>query len=222
MNSARVLVMGATGAVGSELVRQCIKDDRIEYVVALSRRPLPESHSKLKGIVRDDFLNYDDLTEELSEIDACYCALGVSQVQVRDPKLYTAITRDYVLAAARALKSANPDIRFCFVSGAGADASEKSGTLWRRVKGETENRLRELLGDQLLIVRPGYIHPLHPREKPQWQDKIWSQFYRMKSVMPHLVTDTVEVSKAMIYVSFAEEMPMMVRNAELKEWAGKL
>ena len=147
MISARVLVMGATGAVGSELVRQCIKDDRIEYVVAFTRRPLQESHSKLKVIVRDDFLNYDDLTEELSEIDICYCALGVSQVQVRDPKLYTAITRDYVLAAARALKSANPDIRFCFVSGAGADASEKSGTLWRRVKGETENRLRELLGD---------------------------------------------------------------------------
>lgn len=221
MISARVLVMGATGAVGSELVRQCIKDDRIEYVVALSRRPLPESHSKLKVIVRDDFLNYDDLTEELSEMDVCYCALGVSQVQVRDPKLYTAITRDYVLAAARALKSANPEIRFCFVSGAGADASEKSGTLWRRVKGETENRLREMLGDQLLIVRPGYIHPLHPREKPQWQDKIWSQFYRLKSVMPRFITDTVEVSRAIINASFANDLPRMHHNPDLLKWSTK-
>ena len=221
MNSARVLVMGATGAVGSELVRQCIKDDRIEYVVALSRRPPPESHSKLKVILREDFLNYDDLTEELSEIDACYCALGVSQVQVRDPKLYTAITRDYVLAAASALKSANPDIRFCFVSGAGADASEKSGTLWRRVKGETENRLRELLGDQLLIVRPGYIHPLYPREKPQWQDKIWSQFYRLKSVMPRFITDTVEVSRAIINASFANDLPRMLHNPDLLKWSTK-
>ena len=51
--------MGATGAVGAELVRQCIKDERIESVVALSRRPLKDSHSKLKVIVREDFLNYE-------------------------------------------------------------------------------------------------------------------------------------------------------------------
>ncbi len=217
----RVLVMGATGAVGAELVRQCIKDERIESVVALSRRPLKDSHSKLKVIVREDFLNYADLAEELSEIDVCYCALGVSQVQVPDPKQYTLITLDYVVAVAKALKAANPEARFCFVSGAGTDSSEKSSTLWRRVKGQAENRLREIFGEQLCIFRPAYIHPIHPREKAQWQDKIWSLFYSLKSAMPQLVTDTVEVSKAMINVSFADEMPKMVRNAELKEWASR-
>lgn len=219
MPQTRVLVMGATGAVGSELVRQCICDERIESVVAITRRLLKESHQKLTVIVREDFLSYADLMEELSEIDVCYFALGVSQVQVSDPKQYTLITLDYVVAAAKALKSANPEARFCFVSGAGADATEKSSTLWRRVKGQAENRLREIFGEQLCIFRPAYIHPIHPREKAQWQDKIWSLFYSLKSVMPRFVTDTVEVSKAMINVSFAEEMPKMVRNAELREWS---
>ena len=219
--TTRVLVMGATGAVGAELVRQCILDERIESVVALARRPLKEAHPKLKVIVHDDFLNYTELTEELSEIDICYCALGVSQVQVSDPKQYTLITLDYVVAAAKALKSANPEARFCFVSGAGTDASERSSTLWRRVKGQAENRLREVYEDQLCVFRPAYIHPLRPREKAQWQDKIWSMFYHLKPIMPQLVTDTVEVARAMINVSLADEMPKVVHNRELKDWANK-
>ena len=220
--TTRVLVMGATGAVGAELVRQCIKDERIEGVVALSRRPLKEAHPKLKVIVREDFLNYTDLAEEFSEIDICYCALGVSQVQVPDPKQYTLVTLDYVVAAASALKEANPEARFCFVSGAGTDATERSSTLWRRVKGQAENTLREIFGEQLCIFRPAYIHPIHPREKAQWQDKIWSLFYYLKPIMPQLVTDSVEVARAMINVSFGDEMPGMVRNAELRTLAWKL
>ncbi|MBL0061112.1 MAG: NAD(P)H-binding protein [bacterium] len=220
--SVRVLVMGATGAVGAELVRQCVKDERIESVVALSRRPLKDSHSKLKVIVREDFLNYSDLAEELSEIDVCCCALGVSQVQVPDPKQYTLITLDYVVAAAKALKSANSDVRFCFVSGMGADESEKSSVLWRKVKGQAENRLREIFGNQLCIFRPAYIHPIHPREKQMWHEYFWKPFFGLKRFMPQFVTDTVEVSKAMINVSFADEMPKMVHNAELRTLAGKL
>lgn len=103
MSAARVLILGATGAVGSELVRQCVADERIEHIVALTRRPLQESHAKLSVIVREDFLDYSDLGDELSEIDICYCALGISQVQMPDPTQYTLITRDYVVAAAAAL-----------------------------------------------------------------------------------------------------------------------
>ncbi len=220
--TTRVLVLGATGAVGAELVRQCVLDERIDGVVAITRRSLKDSHPKLRVIMREDFLSYADLAEELSEIDICYCALGVSQVQVPDPKQYTLVTLDYVVAVASALKSANPDARFCFVSGAGTDATEKSSTLWRRVKGQAENRLREIFGEQLCIFRPAYIHPIHPREKAQWQDKIWSLFYYLKPIMPQFVTDSVEVARAMINTSFADEMPKMVHNTELKVWAGKL
>ncbi len=216
MLRSRVLVMGATGAVGAELVRQCVKDERIEGVVALTRRPLKEAHPKLKVIVREDFLNYSDLVEEFSEIDICYCALGVSQVQVPDPKQYTLVTLDYVVAAASALKEANPEARFCFVSGMGADESEKSSVLWRKVKGQAENRLREIFGNQLCVFRPAYIHPIQPREKQMWHEYFWKPFFGLKRFMPQFVTDTVEVSKAMINVSFADEMPGMVRNAELK------
>jgi uncharacterized protein YbjT (DUF2867 family) len=218
----RVLVMGATGAVGAELVRQCVKDERIEHVTALSRRPLKEQHPKLNVLLREDFLNYSDLAEEFSEIDVCYCALGVSQVQVPDLKQYTLVTFDYVVAAASALKVANPEARFCFVSGAGTDATEKSSTLWRRVKGQAENRLREIFGDQLCIFRPAYIHPIRAREKAQWQDKIWTPFYYLKPLMPMFVTDTVEVSRAMINASLADELPKMFHNRELNVWAGKL
>jgi len=217
----RVLVMGATGAVGSEVVRQCVQDSRIERVVALTRRPITEKHPKLSELLHEDFFDYSTLLEEFSEIDICCCALGVSQVQVRDPQLYATITRDYVVNAALALKQANPEIVFVFVSGAGADATERSSVLWRKVKGETENRLREVLHDQLIVLRPAYIYPIRPRENAPWQERIWSPFYRLKKFMPRFVTDTVEVARAMVNASVADERPGMVGNLDLAGWAAR-
>lgn len=219
MAQTTVLVMGATGAVGSEVIRQCVNDARISSVAALTRRPLTLKHEKLREIVHEDFLDYSPLIDEFGEIDICYCALGVSQVQVGDPKLYTTITRDYVVKAAQALKAANSEIMFVFVSGAGADASESSGVLWRKVKGETENRLREVLHDRLIIVRPAYIYPIHPRENAPWQERIWSPFYHLKTVMPRFVTDTVEVARAMLELSLSDAPQRLVSNTDLKRWA---
>jgi hypothetical protein len=48
---------------------------------------------------------------------------------------------------------------FCYVSGAGTDASEKSGMHWARVKGKTENDLQKLPFRQVYLFRPGILKP---------------------------------------------------------------
>ena len=166
--SLRVVLFGATGAAGSGVLRQCLDNPRVAEVVAVTRRPLNVESSKLTEVICRDFLDLAPLSEHLTGVDACFYCLGVSQTQVPDPARYREITYDYALAAARSLLLHSPAHTFHFLSGSGADPSGRSRILFARVKGETEVALQELGLAGIVCWRPGYIHPLHPREKPHW------------------------------------------------------
>jgi nucleoside-diphosphate-sugar epimerase len=100
----RVIVTGATGMAGAEVVRQCLVDPDIHGVTALVRRPLEAAHPKLAVVVHEDFLRYDAVLQRLTGHDACLWCLGVSQRDVPEPE-YVRITRDYTLAGAAAMRS---------------------------------------------------------------------------------------------------------------------
>ena len=107
----RLIVTGATGLAGAEVVRQGLADAEIEKVTALVRRPMAVSHAKLATVVHDDFLNYDGVLSQLAGHDACLWCLGVSQRDVPEPE-YVRITRDYTLAGASdASGESRPDVR---------------------------------------------------------------------------------------------------------------
>jgi len=72
------------------------------------------------------------------------------------------ITHDYPVAAAKALYNCNPDVRFCFLSAAGADPTGKSAIAFAAAKGLAEHSLSSFGLKNLYIFRPGYIHPAHP------------------------------------------------------------
>jgi uncharacterized protein YbjT (DUF2867 family) len=69
----------------------------------------------------------------------------------------------YVIAvsAARTLVELNPDMTFIFVSGAGADSSERGRVMWARVKGATENAILALPFKASYVFRPAFVQPMH-------------------------------------------------------------
>ena len=71
----KVIVTGATGLVGREIVQQCLADPRITKVVILTRRAVSmdiESHPKADVVMRQDFSRYsDDLLSRLEGSSAC-------------------------------------------------------------------------------------------------------------------------------------------------------
>ena len=212
----RVMVMGSTGAIGSEIIRQCLDDARITDVLAISRRALRIHHPKLRVAALTDFKDYSAILDDLSRVEFCFCALGVSQTQERDPTRYYEITHNYVMAAAEALNGRNPRARFFFVSGYGTDPTQKSKLYWARVKGETENDLRKLFGERLTIFRPGYVHPVHPREHFLLLDFLSRPLILFKPLLPWLVTDTVEVARAMIKIVAGDKSPALVENRDIR------
>lgn len=71
----KVIVTGATGLVGSAVVRQCIANEKITHAFVLTRKPLPETVTaspKVTVITHNDFSSYPaDLLEKLAGAEAC-------------------------------------------------------------------------------------------------------------------------------------------------------
>ena len=71
----KVILTGATGFIGSEALRQCLKSPSITSIVALSRRNLPEvvtNNPNLKVLMMKDFTSYPHtLLDELAGAEAC-------------------------------------------------------------------------------------------------------------------------------------------------------
>src|SRR5262245_42727081 len=128
----KILVTGATGMAGAEVIRQAIADQSIEKITALVRKPLLLKDARLQIVIHADFLDYSNCAHLFREHDVCIWCLGISQTQVSKQEYHT-ITYEYVVAAANAMLAVNPSIGFIFISGDGADPTEKSKTLFARV-----------------------------------------------------------------------------------------
>lgn len=193
-----VIVTGATGTAGSGALQQCLADSEIDRVTAIVRRPLTIEHPKLKVIIHQNFLDYSGLEDVFKQHNACIWCLGISQTLVSKEE-YIKLTYDYTLAAANAMLKANPAITFVFLSGMGADSTEKSSTLFAWVKGKTENALQGLPFKHLYIARPGGIIPTYPRDSYRFAEKILIGLTKFMGLFaPKMVITSAQLGKAML------------------------
>jgi hypothetical protein len=196
-------------------VQAAVADNRIDRVVAVSRRPLTHQHSRLTVAIHRDFMNFTPLEAAFASVDVVLCALGISWYQVRAERnareaQYRRITHDYVMACARVASVANPTVRFCFVSGHGASLT--SSQAWARIKAETEKDLTAMFGARLTVFRPGYVHPVHGRETPYWGDAIMRPFMPFRSAMSRWITDSGEVARAVLHAATGGSVPSPADN----------
>lgn len=212
----KIIVTGATGMAGSEVLRQAILDDGISGIIALARRPLEITHPKIKTLIHQDFLNYDAVAENFKDCDACIWCLGKSQLQVSKAQL-TAITYDYAVAAAKTMLAVNPNIHFVFLSGNGADSTEKSNVLFARLKGKTENALLQLGFKKLSLARPDAIWPKHKHRNAPFAYKLAFPFYPLvERFTPSKIIGSVQLAKALLWLAKNPGENNIYENVELR------
>jgi len=150
-NGRRVVVAGATGLVGREIVQGLLADDSVAQVHVLTRRALGLRSEKLSTHIVD----FADLSP-LPPLDEAYLALGTTIKTAGSQAAFRAVDFDANLAVARAAKAAGAR-RLGLVSAMGADASSR--VFYSRVKGELEAALTGLGPlDALVIARPSMLH----------------------------------------------------------------
>jgi uncharacterized protein YbjT (DUF2867 family) len=213
----KIIITGSTGTVGSEVIRQAVADKDIQEVILLARNPSNAKHPKIREIIHKNFLDYSGLENVFKSADACVWCLGISQTRVSKEE-YFVITYDYTVAAAKAMLAANPAITFLFLSGQGADSTEKSRVRFAKVKGQTENALRTMNFRKLLIFRPGGINAVIKGTNLTAQKKFETLLVSaMKVVLPWTVVDTDVLAKAMLKSIKEYAGPIIVPHKTIRQ-----
>jgi uncharacterized protein YbjT (DUF2867 family) len=152
----KAIITGVTGMVGEGVMHQALLRDEVSEVLVINRKPCDVIHPKLKEIIHGDFFNLSAIEEQLKGYNACFFCLGVSSVGM-DADQYYKLTYTLTMHVAETLSRLNPDMTFCYVSGANTDSTEQGSTRWARVKGKTENDLIKLPFKQVYNFRPGAL-----------------------------------------------------------------
>ncbi len=186
--------------VGEGVLLECLNHPDVEDVLILNRRPANVSHPKLHEIVHADFFNLAPIESELMGYNACFFCLGVSSVGLSKEE-YKHVTYDLTLSAARLLAQCNPEITFCYVTGAGTDSTEHKRIAWARVKGATENSLLRLIQESYMF-RPAILKPVPGQKnvKSYYKFLLWI-FPVGRALYPAGFCTLQEVGRAMIHVA---------------------
>jgi len=151
----RVIITGSTGMVGEGVLLECLDSPDVGEVLVINRRPLGRQHAKLREIVHADFFDLTPIDAQFAGYDACFFCLGVSSIGMAEAD-YRRVTHDLTLGFARVLARHNPDLTFCYVTGAGTDSGGQGRFAWARIKGATENALLAMF-PHAYMFRPGFM-----------------------------------------------------------------
>lgn len=204
MNKLKVIITGATGMVGEGVLFECLHHDELEKVLVITRTSCGYLHPKLTEIIHSNFSDISSLSDRLTGYNACYFCIGVTSLGKSEAE-YAKLTYSLTLDFAGTLATLNPDMTFCFISGANTDSTEKGSTMWARVKGKTENDLMKLPFKQVYNFRLGGIEPFLPLKPSQTYYKTYKYlkwiFSIMKVISPKYIITLKDLAAAMINAS---------------------
>ncbi|MGC9353914.1 MAG: oxidoreductase [Mariniphaga sp.] len=158
-------VIGATGLVGKQLVKQLLGNENFEKVRIFVRRDSGIQHPKLEQQIVD-FGKAETWTKKLTG-DVLFSALGTTLKQVGSKEKQYEVDFTFNLNFARKAK-ANGVENYVLVSSVGANS--KSKIFYTRIKGELDDEVAKLGFKNLAILRPSSL--TGDREETRWMEKM--------------------------------------------------
>jgi len=148
----KVILVGASGLIGSQLLKLLIESAEVSEIVALLRKPLNLANSKVVELMID----FNEMESFLADIngDIIFCCLGTTKAATPDSNLYRKIDLEYPIRIAE-IGLRNGFKQFHIVSSLGADI--KSSSTYLKLKGELEEKLKTLNLESLHIYQPSLL-----------------------------------------------------------------
>lgn len=191
------ILFGATGLIGSHMLRELVADPDYDEVLIVVRKSIATPSAKVKQLVAD----HKSISSVATQLkgDDLFLALGTTRAKVPDQGEYAAIDRDYPLEAARIAK-ANGARTVSIVTAVGANPESK--LFYVRLKGEVERELTKIGFEQTHIFQPSML--LGDRKEHRTLEgalmKSWSVVDRVLtgSLRRYRGIDGADVAKAMV------------------------
>ena len=148
----KLLLLGATGLVGSRTLKLALSNDVFSEVIAPTRNPLAPRNRLVNPVTS----RIEELTPALTSYkpDAVICALGTTQAKAGSKEAFRYVDHELPIAFGKAAHSAGVET-YAMVTAMGA--SEDSMSFYYRTKGEVERAVKEIGFRSLTICRPSLI-----------------------------------------------------------------
>ena len=149
MSAMKALVIGATGAVGKDLIDQLLKDDAFQSLIAFVRRPLAVENPKLTVHVID--FDHPEQWHNLLQGDVLFSCLGTTIKAAGSQEAQWKVDYAYQYEVGKAARE-NGVETYALVSSVGA--TPKSKIFYTRMKGELEEAVKKLGFPACFILQP--------------------------------------------------------------------
>lgn len=147
------LVIGSTGMVGRELIKQLCESSEFEQVISFVRRSSGFSHSKLQEHV----VNFDqpESWKELLKGDVLFSCMGTTLAAAGSKASQYKVDYTYQYETARMAAENNVPV-YVLVSSTGANAN--SALFYPKIKGQLDEAALKLGFKSVQILRPGQLY----------------------------------------------------------------
>lgn len=193
MSGKVALVAGSTGLIGAQLVKLLLSDNYYSKVIALSRKPLSDTHAQLENV----FVTTGDWSKfSILHADDVFCCLGTTIGQAGTKEAFRKIDFEYPVELAKRLKE-NGATGYYLVSALGAN--HKSSIFYNKVKGETESAINDVGFNSFHIFRPSLL--LGNRKEQRAGEDAAKVFYKIFGFLipkKYQAIDSGKVARAML------------------------
>jgi uncharacterized protein YbjT (DUF2867 family) len=163
MSQRTVALIGATGLIGSHLLKCFQDDDAFKTIRVFVRRPIPFNHPKIKVLVID-FADEPAFKAGVAGCDAVFCAVGTTNKKVKgDKAAYRKVDYDIPVNAAKFCAETSCR-QFLLVSSVGANSI--GGNFYIKLKGEVEDKVQSISIPSVSIFRPSMLLGKRPESRP--------------------------------------------------------
>ena len=186
-------MIGASGAVGREVLRLLLEDNDVDEVVVFARKPLVQAHAKLQMECVD--FNQPQAWADKVRGDVAFSCLGTTLKDAGSKAAQYRVDVDYQYDFARSARH-NEVAGFVLVSS--ALASAQSHFFYTRIKGELEDKVRALAFAHTLIIRPNTLIRPDARAGEIWGVRALQFFNRFGLLQKQRPMSVQEVAARMV------------------------
>lgn len=198
------VLLGATGLVGSQLLKLLLLDEHFGTVRTFGRRPSGSSHPKLKEFIVD----FEKPAEWEGAVtgDVLFSAFGTTRAQAGGKEPQYKIDVTYQLEMARIAKK-NDIPHYVLVSTPGANP--KSPFFYTRIRGVLDEQVKQLGFGKVSLIKPSIL--VGKRERKRTGESIGismgNVIFRLPGLRKYRPIPAETVAKAMISAYLNQQSP---------------